>query len=75
MPRDILAEAIDALHTADHSAFTLKLSAPQARAILKRIDYLERDNQTLRQQHAAWHSYARAERGQIPTPDSAGNNS
>lgn len=68
MPRDILAEAIDALHTADHSAFTLRLSAPQARAILRRIAYLEKDNATLRSQHAAWHQYAIDERMPLPQP-------
>lgn len=58
MPRDFLAEGIDALRIAGTSPLAVHLSAGQARALLVRLAYLERDNDTLRRQHATWHRYA-----------------
>ncbi|MBW7935047.1 MAG: hypothetical protein H3C62_15860 [Gemmatimonadaceae bacterium] len=61
MPRDHYADALAALSTAASSVFDVPLTAPQARSVLEKLDYLTRDNATLRAQHRQWHKLVAGE--------------
>ena len=58
MPRDILAEARQALELATQHTMDVRISPVMARVLLQRLTHLQKDNDTLRRQHATWHRYA-----------------
>lgn len=61
MPRDHFLDALTILGTAEQSVLDVRLTAPQARAVLDKLDYLQRDNRTLRDQHSSLLRYASGE--------------
>lgn len=58
MTRDHFTDAMTVLGTAQQSVLDVRLTAPQARAVLDKLDYLQRDNRTLREQHSSLIRYA-----------------